>query len=667
MGATASVQPNARLTPEQRTKLLAALEKIKEGKREERLVALEGLHGLADDPAFKTQLGTSPEVLGALAAVLRAGGDKDVQQLATTVCWSLSFGDGNEHAMAASPVTEELVRAIGRYTPGGDASVLASQACATLWNLLTTDDPTNRVNLGAKKLGLLPALVTVLADPRLPADLQEKATAVVKYLSLEPGNRDYMVSKDLQLLPKLVPLVSPTGPATPRTQLHTLAALVNLCDNPAPEMQLTLTAPSLRLLPALAEAIRHRHAPDAHAEAILYACQAAWNMAEHGTDTSVAFVLPTKLHLVMIDVVKDAGTDSATWPHAPFCAEALNFLMNFATQPVGVQALRSTDILQVIEPPLVRHRGAMNSALLRALFIAVFLVGSEEAKSNIFSAALIKNNPQAVDLLLDVYATALAGQDGADYPAGTFCLALIVHAVSELSSTDDVQSMLLAAKGNVLKMLRLTLQKFAANEPAIYLVGGGGGDVKTASRALQALLLLSFNHSDAAVPAGTSGKGGPASDDASAVGMMHKDVKAQFLQADLGLVDVLKAVEALPEGRLLGDDSVVRSARSMLRRLSSQPIPAAPAPAPAPASASTSTSQKAPPPLLRDPSNLSAHGPVDLKGKKHIMVSYAWGARKDLVTQLVNCLRGPDWGFDVWQVRSRPTREGCEAVVCCVP
>ena len=31
------------------------------------------------------------------------------------------------------------------------------------------------------------------------------------------------------------------------------------------------------------------------------------------------------------------------------------------------------------------------------------------------------------------------------------------------------------------------------------------------------------------------------------------------------------------------------------------------------------------------------------------MVSYAWGARKDLVTQFVNHLRSQEWGFDVWQ------------------
>lgn len=342
MGATASAH-GARLTPEQRGKLLAALVKLKEGQKAERMTALEGLHGLADDPAFKTQLGTSREVLDALAAVLR-GGDKDIQQLAATVCWSLSFGDGNEQAMAASPVTEELVQAIVRYSSrrgggGGGDDALASQACATLWNLLTTEDPTNRINLGAKKLGLLPAVATVLVDPRLPTDLQEKATAVVKFLSLERGNRDYMVSKDLLIVPKLVPLVSPIGRATPRTQLHALATLVNLSDNPAPEAQAALAAPGARLLTALAEVIRYRHAPEADAEAVLYACQAAWNMAEHGTDTSVAFVLPTKLHLVMIDVVKDAGADSAAWPSAPHCAEALNFLMNFATHPVGVQGV----------------------------------------------------------------------------------------------------------------------------------------------------------------------------------------------------------------------------------------------------------------------------------------------------------------------------------------
>ena len=44
------------------------------------------------------------------------------------------------------------------------------------------------------------------------------------------------------------------------------------------------------------------------------------------------------------------------------------------------------------------------------------------------------------------------------------------------------------------------------------------------------------------------------------------------------------------------------------------------------------------------------------------MVSYAWGARKDLVTQFVNHLRSQEWGFDVWQ-----DINGSKVVFCVIP
>ena len=642
------------LTTEQSAKKEDLLKEVKDGHGTQRWHAIEILHGLAEDPAYKNRLG-SKEVLDALAAVLRSkDNDEEARKLATAVSWSLSFGDGVEETMAASDLTKELVNIVAIYQFGKDSHkssaieiATVTNACATIWNLLTTESPTNRLLLSDPKFNLLPAIVDLISDPDITTDLLEKSTAILKFLSIESGNRPYMGSQDLLFVPKAVHILSSQNqqPGTPAdrytitTKRHILAALVNISDCSANQVQHCLSLPKYGLLRALRSIIKGRKsALESDPDLVLYACLTAWNMAEKGTTESINAMLPSCIHMSFIDILKEAGPDSSRWSSAWLCPEALNFLMNFATTANGANALRGANLLQVLEAPLLDNTrtNAMNGELLKALFIAVLLVGSAEATRDGYADKLIRTNPQAMDRLLDVFETALAGGSGSDYDSGTFCLKLILQAVCELCGTDANQSLLMRQQrgGGILVLLTRTLEKFAADEPEIPLVGGGGGDVRAATLAAQALLQLTFFRGEACAES----KG---SDDDDAQ-LMEVKVKQQFLQPALGLEVLLKVIDQLPSDRFRGEEDVRGYVRSLLRRLHPPPPAVSKPPPPAPTSASPST------PSL----SLAATDPTSglrPAAKRHVMISYAWGARKDLVTQLVAHLRGPRWNFDVWQ------------------
>ena len=588
MGAAGSV-----LTSEQRSKLELVLKNVQEGAGKGRYAGLETLHGMADNPGMKSQLASSSTILDALAAVLSST-DHEARKLATVIAWSLSFGDGCEESIANSPVMIALIKTIASYAPQSSEIVVAtvSNACACVWNLLTTDRPYNRLLLGDPKKGLIGAIIHLLDDPVINNDLLEKATAILKFLSEEEKNRLFMTSD--ALLTVVAGLLSSKQTSSKRNvtikaKQHLFAILVNICDNEEEGAQAALTNHKYGLLPILVETIQSRKTAGSDSEVIKYACQAAWNMAERGNETSINLILPSRIHLLMIEIVQEAGHDVSNWSLRPYLSEAFNFLMNFATYPIASNALRSTNLLTIIEPPLAdSHRSSvetMSCELLKALFIAVFLVGSDEAKKdNHYANKFIKNNPQSFDLLFDVYKTALAGRDGHDYPCGTFALPLILHAIHQLSLSDGNQGMLLGNGGIILHLLKQTLQKFVDNDAPIPLVGGGGDDIRTASRAMQSLLLLSFylsdDHSEKSV-------GNPVSNAAGDIGTdsMNLEVRQQFLRPELGLETMLngliklsttqKTTQNTPGTTIqhnsvhgtITRETVMRDAKALLKRL----------------------------------------------------------------------------------------------------
>ena len=581
MGAAGSV-----LTSEQRSKLELVLQNVQQGTGHERHAALETLHGMADNPAMKAQLASSSPILEFIAAVLKST-DFEARKLSTVISWSLSFGDGCEENIANSPLLIELIKTIASYAPQSPEIVvtIVNNSCATIWNLLTTDRPYNRLLMGDPKRGLIDAIVNLLDDPDIDHDLLEKSTAILKFLSEEEKNRLFMSSAD-DFLTVIAGLLSRRN-ITIKTKQHLFAVLVNICDNEEEGAQTALSNHKYGLLPILVQTIQSRKTDSSDYDVINYACQAAWNMAERGNEASINLILPSRVHLVMIEIVQEAGQDVSNWSLRPYLSEAFNFLMNFATYPIASNALRSTNILTIIEHPLTEsHRlsvETMSCELLKALFIAVFLVGSDEAKKDDhYANKLIKNNPQSFNLLFDVYKTALAGKDGHDYPSGTFALPLILHAILQLSLSDVNQGLILGNGGIILHLLKETLQKCVDNDAPIPLVGGGGADVRTASRAMQSLLLLSFYLSGAhrknkLVENAVNNVPNDIGTDS-----MNDEVRQLFLRPEFGLVSMLNGLIQLPttqntngkpiqnntvHGMAITRETVIRDAKALLKRL----------------------------------------------------------------------------------------------------
>ena len=580
MGAAGSI-----LTSEQRSKLELVLKNVQQGTGHERHAGLLTLHGMADNPGMKTQLATSPLILDALADVIKST-DNEARKLATMISWSLSFGDGCEESIANSTLLIELIKTIASYSPQSPDIVVTTitNACATLWNLLTTDRPYNRLLMGDSKKGLVGAIVNLLDDTDIDHDLLEKSTAILKFLSEEEKNRLSLTCDDL--LKGIAGLLSfqqsTTRNITIKTKQHLFAVLVNISDNEEDGAQTALSNHKYGLLPILVQTIHSRKTVGSDFDVIKYACQTAWNMAERGNETSINLILPSRIHLVMIEIVQEAGQDVTQWSKRPYVSEAFNFLMNFATYPIAANALRNTNLLTIIEHPLVdSHRASMetmNCELLKALFIAVFLVGSDEAKKDNLKLLVIQSH-----LLFDVYTTALAGKDGHDYPSGTFALPLILHAILQLSLSDVNQGFLLGNGGIILHLLKQTLHKFVDNDAPIPLVGGGGDDIRTAARAMQSLLSLSFYLSDVVSPEKSVGKTMvPVIVSDIGTSSMNQEVREQFLRPEIGLESMLNSLIQLPtsqkitgkvlqhnsiHGNAMTRETIVRDARALLKRL----------------------------------------------------------------------------------------------------
>eukprot|EP00597_Dinobryon_sp_UTEXLB2267_P018632 CAMPEP_0201099750 /NCGR_PEP_ID=MMETSP0812-20130820/8695_1 /ASSEMBLY_ACC=CAM_ASM_000668 /TAXON_ID=98059 /ORGANISM="Dinobryon sp., Strain UTEXLB2267" /LENGTH=109 /DNA_ID=CAMNT_0047355787 /DNA_START=230 /DNA_END=556 /DNA_ORIENTATION=+ len=85
-----------------------------------------------------------------------------------------------------------------------DSGEALANALGTLLNLSAANE--NRVYMGSKDLGLVPALVAVVSSDS--GEAREKALRTLWNLSAANENKVYMGSKDLGLVPALVAVVS---------------------------------------------------------------------------------------------------------------------------------------------------------------------------------------------------------------------------------------------------------------------------------------------------------------------------------------------------------------------------------------------------------------------------------------------------------------------------
>jgi hypothetical protein len=221
---------------------------------------------------------------------------------------------------------------------------------------------------------------------------------------------------------------------------------------------------------------------------------------------------------------------------------------------------------------------------IKAAFICAFIYGRDESLRG--GQALLVQQPEFLTEIVDAFQTMLEGKDEhPQFKRGTFCFEVVLAGLLALSVSDGNKNALV--KSSIPQLATRTLDLFVRNQPAILGCGGGGQDPIAASLAIEILLHLSFQFTE-------------------------EDLRGVYV-SQLGLDHMLAAGLQPLSGRADLSPDGTKLAHTLLGRLQVR---------------------------VSQPERLVAI-------RAHIMVSYAWAARKDLVTALVSELRGR--GYDVWR------------------
>ena len=165
----------------------------------------------------------------------------------------------------------------------------------------------------------------------------------------------------------------------------------------------------------------------------------------------------------------------------------------------------------------------------------------------------------------------------------------IVSAILALSTSDKNKGILVDMPSLLILIIRV-LEMYRSDLSGIENCFGGGDDVESAEAAIECLLQLSFYFDS------------------------DEDLQSKYMTPDLGIIDLMTALLALPSSRKAQLSSASKqSTRSLIKRLKGC------------SSEVASSSGKS----------------------QHVMLSYAWSASKARVTELQRQLMGH--GYDVWR------------------
>ena len=314
-----------------------------------------------------------------------------------------------------------------------------------------------------------------------------------------------------------------------------------------------------------------------------------WNLCNDRS--SVFYLLEQQVHVAVLDCIREAGPVFATI--------STNLLISFCRFPEAAAAVRSKGGVELLMTLL----SSECIERLKAAFILSFLVGKDESSLALANGgSLLQSYPDLISMLVDVFTNTLASKGGKGYELGNFEVHSIVGAILALSISDANKAILVNAP--LLPLLVRVLVMYRDNEPSIKLSYGGGEDLNSAEWAIECLLQLSFYHES------------------------DQELQDKYMTPQLGIAELMHALINLPEDRspyLLGAEAK-SNAFNLAKRLLALP----------------------PPP----PSSSAAAGggasPFKAGSKpQHVMLSYAWKEKKELVIALELALR--DLNYEVWR------------------
>eukprot|EP01035_Chromulina_nebulosa_P024097 gene24097-31308_t len=494
----------------------------------------------------------------------------------------------------------------------GDTLVDALQL---LRNAITSE---NARFMGSEDLGLLHSLVKlVLSDS---GDARIAALQNIFKLSMYAENKVHMISKNGDLLPALIAVVSFDSGNARLLAVGTLQSLTLDKQN-----RIYMGTKYVGLIPALVEVV-----VSGSDNARLSALQTLQKFSFEPECRDNMGLRDDGLLSALLGTVSSDNSNDAR-------STALIILCNLSLQLRNIEHLVSLNFSAVIFPVLLSSpkdsmifrcsllllmstSRDLSAALalaevagtnlvstlldcyeagnIDAAIMLCFLLGKDE--SAVAQLSLLDSKTKVEDVLDSVFNTTMHGLDVVGYQFGYFDLQVIVTAIASMAVSDANKAILLE-KPTILRNLFQVLSLFLEEAPPIpyrgtieglanVIVGGGGDDIESAESAIKALHQLSFFYD---------------SDD---------KLREQYMSAAAD--DAVSILQRLASHSKLGNDAK-RGANYLISRLG------------------------------RPSTSASSVTTVASTDKKHVLISYAPGCRKELVGSLQESLIA--LGFDVWK------------------
>eukprot|EP01036_Dinobryon_divergens_P034045 gene34045-43991_t len=393
-----------------------------------------------------------------------------------------------------------------------------------------------------------------------------------KNLAHAEENRLYMGSIDLGLLQVLVSVVSTdSGLAlssdSGEARLQALGTIKNL--SIASENKVVMGSKGLGLIPALVVVVSSDSGV-----AREKSLGTLWNLSLYRQN--VEYLVFSNGMSVILAALQSSQRESDSFRYS---FSVFMTSLRDITAARAVVAAGGVDIFS----SLLESGGGVNE--LKAAIVLSFLLGKDESGG--VRLSLLESKPQLGDILESIFINTTNGMDGDDYLFGNFDLIVIVAAIASMAVSDKNKAIILQ-KPTIVRCLFQVLSLFIDDAPPIAYrgtapsrggVGGGGQDIESAESAIEALQLLSFAFES------------------------DSDLRQQYNVIEMDTVSLLQRLSTHPK---LSDDAR-RGAQHLSRRLHEM--------------------ADQPPTAEEDISTPS----VAVDNKKHLMLSYAWGCRKELV------------------------------------
>eukprot|EP01036_Dinobryon_divergens_P047641 gene47641-63882_t len=328
-------------------------------------------------------------------------------------------------------------------------------------------------------------------------------------------------------------------------------------------------SPDLGLVPALVAAVSSDRE-----EARVNALETLWNLSLHLAN--IEYLVNCNCMVIVLAALQSSPRESDSFQRS------LTVLMVSSRKITAARALTAAGGVGIIMA--LMNSGGLSR--IKAAIILSFLLGRDESSGAQLS--LLESKPELGDLLASIFNNTVNGMDGDDYYFGSFDLIVLVAGIASMAVSDNNKAVILQ-KPTILRCLFLVLSLFMGDAPPIayrgaaaadgIVVGGGGQDIESAESAIEALQRLSFAYES------------------------DSDLRQHYNVIEMDPVSLLKRLST--HSKLSYDAR--RGAQHLSRRL--QEV------------------ADEPPTAEEDISTPS----VVVDNKKHLMLSYAWGCRKELV------------------------------------